>query len=209
MRVGPQLVVPRRAVHDHDIGAIGRGSCRRRRHESEPGRALGPVAEGGGGELATTGDEMLIGVDRVMHVVGERRDGLPDAGAVRAVPHAARHPGDQRPLDLFLQVEHRRVFLAAQRTPERPELAPGRRREEMVPPVSQCDGNDAPDARVQFDQRHESGLGHPVDRQIRTVRPDVGDERERVDDVAERRWAHDQDRAHAMVPVYQRRGETP
>ena len=86
----------------------------RRRLEAESRRTLDLVTERGGGELATAHDEVLVAVDRVMGVVHERGNGLPDARAVGAVPHAARHARDQRALDLFLQVEHGRVFVAPQ-----------------------------------------------------------------------------------------------
>ena len=166
------------------------------------------IAERGGGELAATHDEMLIAVDRMMGVVRERGNGLTDARAVGAVPHAARHARDQRALDLFLQIEHGRIFLAPQRSPERREFAPRRNGEGTLPPAAQRDRNDAPDARMELQQRNESGLGDPVDRELGAVCPHVGDDGQRMDDVAERRRAYDEDcaqwcapRAHAAVAM--------
>jgi hypothetical protein len=173
-------------VNEHDERAVEHHPCRRwRRHEAEPGRSFGPIIEGRRRELAATRDEMLVGVDRMMHVVRERRHGFPDAGAIRAVPHASRHAGNQRALDLLLQVEHRRVLLPAQRAAERSEVTPGRCGEEVMSPVSQRDGNDAPDVGVERDERHETGLGDPVDRELGSVCAHVGNERERMDDVAQ------------------------
>ena len=103
------------------------------------------------------------------------------------------------PLTLLLQVEHGRVFLAPQRVTERREFAPRRRGEGTMPPAAQCDGNDAAQAGMELQQRNESGFGDPVDRELRTVRPHVGDDGQRMDDVAEGRRAYDQDGAHVAL----------
>ena len=142
---------------------------------------------------------MLIGIDRVMHVVQERGDRLADARAVRAVPHAARHARDQRALDLFLQIEHGRVFVASQRVAERRDFAPRRRDEGTMPPVAHRDRNDAPQAGMKLQQRDESAFGDPVDRELGPVRADVGDDGQRMDDVTERRGAHDEDGARRCI----------
>ena len=58
---------PRRAVKEHDEGSIRhRARGRQRRHQAEPRRTFDPIAKRGAGELATTNDEMLGRVDRMM-----------------------------------------------------------------------------------------------------------------------------------------------
>jgi hypothetical protein len=139
---------------------------------------------------------MLVRVDRVMPVVQERGDGFPDAHAVRAVPHAARYARDHRALDLLLEIEHGRIFLAPQGMTERREFAPRRCGEGTMPPAAQCDGNDSAQTWMELQQRNESGFGDPVDRELRAVRPHISHDGQRMDDVTEGRRAYDQDRAH-------------
>ncbi len=66
----------------------------------------------------------------------------------------------------------------------------------MPPPAAERDGNHASHVAVERDQRRECFLGDPVERELRAMRADVGDERERVNDVAERGGADDENRAH-------------
>ncbi len=111
VRLRPQLVGAARRVEEHDVRAIGQragrrqaarrarsAAVRRRRSRARPRRA------GGSGR-----SKCWSRVDRVVHVVGERRERLADARAVGAVPRAAREPRDQRALHLLLQIEHRVV----------------------------------------------------------------------------------------------------
>ena len=208
MRVGPQLVRARRAVKERrrtadreSRPAGGAGG-----DEAEARRAVDAIAERGGGELAATDDEMLVGIDRVMDVVQQRGDRLADARAVRAVPHAARHARDQRALDLLLQVEHGRVFVASQRiggtraTSRHVDAANGRCRQ-----WRSATGTMRRTPGCSSSKRDESALGDPVDRELRPVRADVGDDRERMDDVAERRGAHDEDRGSRCLAARARR----
>ena len=68
-------------------------------------------------------------------------------------------------------------------------VARGQRR---APPAPQRERDDAADVGAQRDERREPGLGDPVDRQRRAVRADVGNDGERVDDIAERRRPDDE-----------------
>ncbi len=111
----------------------------------------------------------------------------------------AREPRQIRALDLLLQVEHGDVGVATQFAPERRGLAPRRRVERMVPPAAERDRNHAPDSAIERDERCEGVLGDPVDRKLRAMLADVGDERERVDDVAQRRRPHDEHSAHLAL----------
>jgi hypothetical protein len=75
----------------------------------------------------------------------------------------------------------------------------------VTAPSPKRDGNDAPNAGIERDERREALLGHPIDGGSGALFAHVGDERQRVDDVSERRGPHDENRRHAPS----RPGETP
>ena len=70
--------------------------------------------------------------------------------------------------------------------------APRRCVERAMSPPPHRDRDDPPDAGMEFEQPDESAFRHPVDRELRPVRSNVGDDRQRVHDVAERRGADDE-----------------
>ncbi len=196
-----------RTVRHH---AAGR---QRGRDEPEARRTVDGIAQRRRGELSAAVDQVLVRVDRVMDVVCERRDRLADAGAVGSVSRAAREPRDERTFHLLLQVEHGRVLVATEVGAERGHLAPRRPREQAPAPAAQRDGNHAPHAGIERDERRETLLGNPVHGEPGTLLVHVGDERQRVDDVPKRRGPHDEDRGHGAAPAYgtrgQRSGENP
>ncbi len=193
---GPQLVVAARRVERERVRRCGHGRGRRGRRELPARRARHRVAQRCGRERARLVDEMPVPRDPVVDVVQQRRQRLPDAVPVEAVASAARDARDDRALHLLLQVENRRVRLAAQRVPERAELAPRLDRGHFRTPAAKRDRDDGADARIEPDERHEGFLRRPVDREVRHVRADVGDQRHRVHDIAQRRWPDDQHAAH-------------
>ena len=111
-----------------------------------------------------------------------------------------RDPRDHAALDLLLQVEDRVVALLAQRGAEGTELPPGRTGKRRAAPAAQRQRDGAPDLSAHRRQRRERLLGEPVDGEAGTRRGDVVRDRERPDDVTERRGAHDEDAAHGIVP---------
>ena len=131
------------------------------RREVPAGRTVDRVAERRCGHCPALVDEVLVAVDRVMHVVEPCRDRLAHVRAVEAVPRPARHARDDGALDLLLQVEDRVVAFAAQRAAKRGELAPRRRRERRAAPAAKRDRHDAADARVERDQRRRTLLPRP------------------------------------------------
>ncbi len=139
---------------------------------------------------------MLRGVDAMVHVVRQGRDRFANALPVRTVPDPARGLRDQRALHLFLQVEHGSVVIAAQSAPKRRHLTPRRWRSGRAAPAPQRDRDDPPHIRIERDDFGERLLGDPVDGDFRPVPPHVGDQCERVNDVAQRRGADDQQGAH-------------
>ena len=139
---------------------------------------------------------MQAATDRMLVLVEQRGERLPQRRAVRAVARAVRQQCQQRALQLLLQVDDRDITLAPQIVAKGAELAPRRRRERTSAPASQRDRNHAAHARMQRHQRREGLLGDPVDGEFRPVAADVVDQREGVHDVAERRGPDDEDRAH-------------
>jgi hypothetical protein len=136
-----------------------------------------------------------------MVVVHESRDRLANARAIRSVAPAARKRRDQCALHLLLEVEDREVSLVTQLAAKRRPFAPRRARREVMPPASKTDRDRAAYTSFHRDQRRVSLLGDPVDRELRAVGSDVGDDRQRVDDIAQRRWADHQDGAHSDGPL--------
>ena len=226
VRLRPRLVGAARRVKEDHVRPFGHhaGAAEHRRDEPETSRAFGAIAEGGSGELPAAVDQVLVRLDRVMNVVRKRGNRLANAGAVRTVAHAARESRDQRAFDLLLQIENGAVALAAQIVAEARQLPPRRRMQKLVAPSSKRDGHDAANAAIERDERSEALFDHPIDGGPRSMCADIGDERRRMDDVSERRRAHDENRvgcAHASSPRAsafrqtegrargQRRDETP
>ena len=137
-----------------------------------------------------------MGIDRVVMAMRKCGNRLADARAIGPVTRAAGEPRQIGALDLLLQVEHGDIVFASQRAAEPSRLAPGFGIERAVPPAAERNRNHPADATVERDKRHERVFGDPVDRELRAMLADVGDERERMDDVAQRRRPHDQYRIH-------------
>ena len=141
---------------------------------------------------------MLRRIDPVAATIAQACRGLADAGAVGTMHRPAREPGQQRALDLLLQIEHQIVTIADQYAAESRGFTPGRAVEDLVPPATQRDRDDAIDTAMHGEQRRKSFLGDPVDRDAGTMSPDVVHDRQSMHDVAERRWSDDQHAAHRM-----------
>ena len=154
------------------------------------------VAERAARETATAVDEMLPWIDAVRMAVEERRDRLAHAHPVRAVHRAARKPCDQRAFHLLLKIDDRIVAFANELMPECAELAPGRARKRAMTPAPQCDGYDATHAPVQPHQRGKRLFDDPVDCEPRPVLVKVMHDRQRMDDIAQRRRTDDQRAGH-------------
>jgi len=61
------------------------------------------------------------------------------------------------------------------------------------------DRNDAPQVGMQVKELDESPFRDPVDRELRPVGTDVGDDGERMDDIAQRRGTHDENRGSGCL----------
>ncbi len=132
----------------------------------------------------------------MVHIVDECCYRFADVRAIEAVPHAVREPRDERALDLFLQVQDRVIALLPQRTAKGGHFVPGRPRERRVAPPAQRQRHDAANTWVEAHQVDKGVLGNPVDRKAGTVDGDIGQQRQRIDDVAERTGPHHEDAAH-------------
>ena len=66
----------------------------------------------------------------------------------------------------------------------------------MVSPPAERDRNHVPDSAIESHERRERVFCNPVDRKLGTMLMDVGDQCERVDDVAQRRRPHHEHFAH-------------
>ena len=130
----PQLVGAARRVETTSVAvrpaspaaAAGGAKCQAR-------RTVGAIAQRRRGELPAAVDDVLVAVDR--HDARRRRASRSARGCWRGRGRGARPRASRattRALDLFLQVEHRVVALAAQRAAERGHLAPRRARERRV-----------------------------------------------------------------------------
>ncbi len=142
---------------------------------------------------------MKLQRDRVMAIVQNGGGGLAYRLTREAVPGTVRETRHHCTFELLLQVEHGVVALPAKFAPEARELPPGIAFGHVVPPAPQRDGNDVADARMQAHQWCECLLGNPVDGQVGCVPGDVGDDGQRMHDIAERRRPYDEDAAHGLV----------
>jgi hypothetical protein len=128
-------------------------------------------------------------------------------GAVgEPVAAAARETGDDGRLGEPLQVEDGVVVLAAKPSHERPDLAPRGRAPGRPAPPPQGQLDDLGDAGNAADDRRERGFGHPVDARVGVQAPDVGDDGQRVHDVAQRRELDDEDARRPWRRRRSRRG---
>ncbi len=116
-------------------------------------------------------------------------------------PHAARALRDQRALDLLLQVEDGGIVFHAQRAPEPGDLAPGRGGKRRTTPATQRDGNHSPHVRIERDDLGKGLLRNPIHGDLGPVPLHVRNERERVDDVAERGGSNDENGDHLSAPT--------
>jgi hypothetical protein len=198
--LGPQLVAAAGRVEHQRIRRRGHACHSGRRRELPAWRSFDPVSQCRGGERATLVDEVLVARDPVMDVVEPRRHRLADAAPIEAMAAPARHARHEGALHLFLHVQHDRVVIVAQCPPEGTEFAPGLRCERRIAPAPKRHRHHGADARVEPYQRDEGFLGDPVDRHRGIVRGDVADQGERVDDIAERRRADDEQAAHPPAP---------
>ena len=81
-----------------------------------------------------------------------------------------------------------------QRISEGADFAPRRQDEGVLPPMTHGDRHDTPHAGMQAQKRDETPLRDPINGELRPVGADVGNNRERVDDIAQRRGAHNENR---------------
>ncbi len=130
---------------------------------------------------------MLARFDTVPVAIEQRRHRLVCAGVIRSVHRPLRKPGDQRALDLLLQVDDRIVAFVHEFVPERLHLAPGCARQQPMPPAPQGDGDDTAHAMIQAHQRRERLFGNPVDAQIRAMAAHIVHHRQGMHDIAQRR----------------------
>ena len=158
----PEFFLLARAVKTHDVGRIGHG-VGGGRGEIEPRRALRLVAQHVARQTPAAKNQMLARFDTVPVAIEQRRHRLVCAGVIRPVHRPLRKPGDQRALDLLLQVDDRIVAFVHEFVPERLHLAPGGARQQPIPPAPQGDGDDTAHAMIQAHQRRERLFGNPVD----------------------------------------------
>jgi len=210
-RLGPQLVVARGAVHEHDSL---RRDCRRglivhrMRLQAELRRPLQRVAQRTRRELARTVQRMHArrDADRMVDQPARRRLVAGAFGAVGetiACP-ARREPRDapdQRRLGQPLQVEHRVVTFVAQPVAKRAPLGTHAGAPPASGPAPQRALDRAIDAGDAPHQRCEPRLDDPVDRGLRQRRADVVDNRHRMHHIAQRRELDDQD-THVVSGPY-------
>ncbi len=114
-------------MQEHEVRPLRDRRIRRwrRRGDAEARRTVGPIAERRGSELSAAVDQVLVGIDRVVVIVGERGDRLADARAIGSVPRSPRVSRDERALHLLLQIEHGGVPFAAKVAAKGGHLAPG------------------------------------------------------------------------------------
>ena len=195
-RLGPELVVARRAVDEDDRARAGR-VMRLRTGKAERRRPSRRRAERTRDELAPPIERVAVRLDpdrmrgeparrpfvaRAFGAVGEREG------------RAARQTRDQRGLRQTLKIDDSVVRLAPQARDERLRLgADGCLPPAGPRPAAQVALDHLVDAVDPAQQGRERRLDHPVDVRIGTRRADVGDHGQRVDDVAERRQLDDQD----------------
>ena len=132
----------------------------------------------------------------MMDIMCECGDGLADSSPIETVAASACRACNQCAFDLLLQVEDCSVPVRFDLAPKHSDFAPRRSRQRRAAPTPQRDGNNAAYVRAHLEQRHKAMLGDPVDRKVRLMAPNVGRDRERVDDIAERRRSDDEDGAH-------------
>ena len=137
-------------------------------------------------------DEVEVARHAMMDVVEERRERLANARAIETVPPSASDARDQRTLQLFLQIEDHAIARGPKVAPERRDFPPRARRERRLAPATKREGYDAAHVGTHLDELHETAFCHPVDRSSRTLPKDVGNDRKRVNDVAERRGSDDE-----------------
>ncbi len=181
----PQFRVAASAVHADRVAPVRRAGGRRG-VEIESRRARRFVAERPAGKQAAAVDQMLLRVDAVGVAIKQRGRRLTDGAAMRPVHRPARKPGDQRTLDLLLQIDDRVVTIVDKFASKHFHLAPGRVREHASAPAAQGDGDDAADAAVQAHQRGKRLLGDPVDNQVPAMPVQIMHDRQGVHDVAQR-----------------------
>jgi hypothetical protein len=128
-------------VHQQRIGARGgQSALGQRRNQPEARRAVDRVAQRRADQLPAAVLEVLPARDRMADVVPQRRQRFARAAHAGPVAGPARHRRQQRALDLLLQVDHRRVALAAQVGAEGRELAPRGRGEQLSAPAADATG---------------------------------------------------------------------
>jgi hypothetical protein len=192
MRLRPQLVVAARRVQHDDVRPVRRAGPWRRHAQVPARRRVGRIVERCTGELPAARDEVQVSRNAVMDVVEECCERLANARPVEAVPHAARRAGDQRAFHLLLKVEDRGIPRLAQRVAKRIDVAPRGSREWRASPPAQSERDHAAYVGAKRDQGREAGLGNPVDCKVRMCAPDVGNDRQRIDDIAKRRRPNDE-----------------
>ena len=196
VRVGPELVGPRRAV-DEDDGALALGRRTGARAQAERRRRVDARAERRGDELARAVERVAVlpDPDRVRREQARRPLVAGAVGAVReAVARPARERRDQRRLRQALQLEDSVVAVAAQpRTNARSSARVVDAPPALPRPAAQRALDHLGDAVDASDERCERRLDDPVDPRVGMRGTDVCDDRQGVDDVAERRQLDDQD----------------
>src|SRR5207244_820084 len=140
--------------------------------------------------------QMLPRGDAIGMSIRKRGCRFPDAVAIGSVHRPAGKPGDGGAFDLLLQIEHGIVALAAEISAESADFTPRRSRENSSTPAPKSYWDDLAHAVVERHERCKGFFADPVDGKARTVAMQIVHDRQRMNDIAERRRTDNQSTVH-------------
>ena len=194
--VGPQLAGPAGVGQQH---GIRRGNLRRERGRHAAGRqtearrlAVDRVAQRRSAQSAVACHGVQAPVEADRAAVRACRQGLARRAAIGPGNRRLRPARDQCALDEPLAVEHEVVVGLTQAGTRLRDLAPGGRPPQRPAPAPQRHGDHLRHRRMQPRNGGKRLLHRPVDARLRPHPRQIGHQRQRMDDVAQRRGLDDQ-----------------